>query len=52
MQMLNLKNLRDVVPFPKVQNASELMSNCPAEVSPEQLAELGIAIVQKEEKDG
>mgnify|MGYP003301657680 CR=1 FL=1 len=51
MQMLNLKNLRDVVPFPKVQNASELMSNCPAEVSPEQLEELGIAIVQKEEKD-
>ncbi len=49
MQMLNLKNLRDVVPFPKVQNASELMSNCPAEVSPEQLEELGIAIVQKEE---
>ena len=51
MQMLNLKNLRDVVPFPKVQNASELMSNCPSEVSPEQLEELGIAIVQKEEKD-
>ena len=51
MQMLNLKNLRDVVPFPKVQNASELMSNCPAEVSPAQLEELGIAIVQKEEKD-
>ena len=51
MQMLNLKNLRDVVPFPKVQNASELMSNCPSEVSPEQLAELGIAIVQKEEKN-
>ncbi len=49
MQMLNLKNLRDVVPFPKVQNASELMSNCPSEVSPEQLEELGIAIVQKEE---
>ena len=48
MQMLNLKNLRDVVPFPKVQNASELMSNCPAEVSPEQLEELGIAIVKKD----
>ncbi len=50
MQMLNLKNLRDVVPFPKVQNASELMSNCPSEVSPEQLEELGIAIIAK--KDG
>ncbi len=48
MQMLNLKNLRDVVPFPKVQNASELMSNCPSEVSPEQLEELGISIIQKD----
>ena len=45
MQLLNLKNLRDVVAFPKVQNASELMSNCPSEVSPQQLQELGIAIV-------
>ena len=44
-----LKNLRDVVPFPKVQNASELMSNCPSEVSPEQLKELGIAIVAQPE---
>ena len=49
MQLLGLKNLRDVVPFPKVQNASELMSNCPSEVSPEQLKELGIAIVAQPE---
>ncbi len=49
MQMLGLKNLRDVVPFPKVQNASELMSECPSEVSEEQLKELGIAIVKGEE---
>ena len=48
MQLLGLKNLRDVVPFPKVQNASELMSNCPSEVSEEQLKELGIAIIQKD----
>ena len=48
MQMLGLKNLRDVVPFPKVQNASELMSECPSEVSPEQLKELGIAIITDE----
>ncbi len=51
MQMLNLKNLRDVVPFPKVQNASELMSNCPSEVSPEQLEELGIAIIAKKDAE-
>lgn len=42
MQMLGLKSLRDVVAFPKVQNGSELMSGCPAEVSSEQLKELGI----------
>ncbi len=48
MQMLGLKNLRDVVPFPKVQNASELMSNCPSEVSAEQLEELGIILAKKD----
>ncbi len=50
MQLLGLKNLRDVVAYPKVQNASELMSSCPSEVSPEQLRELGIAIIPQEEK--
>ena len=49
MQMLGLKNLRDVVPFPKVQNASELMSECPSNVSEEQLRELGIAIIKEEQ---
>lgn len=49
MQMLGLKNLRDVVPFPKVQNASELMSECPSNVSEEQLKELGIAIIKEDE---
>ena len=44
MQMINAQSLRDVVAFPKVQNASELMSECPSEVSPEQLKELGIKI--------
>ena len=47
MQLLGLRNLRDVVPFPKVQNASELMSDCPSEVSEEQLRELGIAVVRE-----
>ena len=44
MQMVNAPSLRDVVAFPKVQNASELMSECPSEVSEEQLKELGIKI--------
>lgn len=42
MQMVGAQSLRDVIAFPKVQNASELMSECPSEVSDEQLLELGI----------
>lgn len=44
MQMVGAQSLRDVVAFPKVQNASELMSQCPSEVSDAQLEELGIKI--------
>ncbi len=51
MQMINAASLRDVVAFPKVQNASELMSECPSEVSPEQLLELGITHIQNDEKN-
>ena len=38
-------SLRDVVAFPKVQNASELMSSCPAAVDESQLEELHIKTV-------
>lgn len=44
MQMLGAPNLRDVVAFPKIQNASELMTNAPAPVDTEQLEELGIKV--------
>ncbi|MDR0986162.1 MAG: aspartate--tRNA ligase [Ruminococcus sp.] len=37
-------SLRDVTAFPKVQNASELMSGCPAKVDTESLDILGIAV--------
>ncbi len=49
MLMCGCDSLRDVIAFPKVQNASELMSEAPGEVSDEQLAELGIAVVNKED---
>ena len=49
MQLLGLRNLRDVVAYPKVQNASELMSECPSEVSAEQLQELGITLLEQPE---
>ncbi len=47
MLMCGTDNLRDITAFPKVQNASELMSEAPSVVSEEQLKELGIAIVNE-----
>jgi len=44
------ESIRDVIAFPKVQNASELMTNAPDIVDAKQLEELGIAIVKKEEE--
>ena len=48
MQMVGATSLRDVVAFPKMQNAKELMTDCPAEVPAEAIAELGITIVKEE----
>ena len=47
--LLGLEDIRDVIAFPKVQNASELMTKCPSEPDPNGLIELGIAIVPEEE---
>ncbi len=49
MQLLGAESLRDVVAFPKVQNASELMTQCPAEVPAEALRDLHISINKTEE---
>ncbi|MCM1577897.1 MAG: aspartate--tRNA ligase, partial [Ruminococcus sp.] len=46
MIMCGADNLRDVTAFPKVQNASELMSDCPAKVDNESLKVLGIKTVE------
>ncbi|MEG0750530.1 MAG: aspartate--tRNA ligase [Oscillospiraceae bacterium] len=44
MLLLGCDNIRDVIAFPKVQNASELMTACPALVSQKQLDELCLAL--------
>ena len=50
MQLLECDSLRDVIAFPKVQNASELMTMCPAPVDDKTLDELGIKTEIKEDK--
>ena len=49
MLLLEKDSIRDVMAFPKVQNASELMTGCPAEVEQKSLDELSIAVTAKEE---
>ena len=49
MVMAEADSLRDVIAFPKVQNASELMSACPAPADPAALVDLGIAVVEEKE---
>ncbi len=50
MVMLGAESLRDVTAFPKVQNASELMSECPSAVDAESLDVLGISVVKTEDE--
>ena len=47
MQMLSAESLRDVIAYPKLQNASEPMTNCPDTVDPKQLDELGITLTEQ-----
>ncbi len=49
MIMCGADSLRDVTAFPKVQNASELMSECPSAVDKASLDVLGIAVTRTEE---
>ena len=48
MIMCKADSLRDVTAFPKVQNASELMSECPSPVDKENLDVLGISVKETE----
>ncbi len=51
MLMTGCDSLRDVTAFPKVQNASELMSQAPGNIDAAQLEELAIEIVKEKEEE-
>ncbi|MDR2502166.1 MAG: aspartate--tRNA ligase [Oscillospiraceae bacterium] len=51
MLLAGAESIRDVIAFPKVQNASELMTQCPDEVEEKQLAELGIKTIAGDKND-
>ncbi len=51
MQLLKAESLRDVIAFPKVQNASEPMTECPSPVDGVQLTELGIQLLNIKEDE-
>ena len=44
--LLDEDNLREVIPFPKNQSAQDLMMGAPAPVTPEQLEELHVRVVE------
>ena len=48
MLMAGADSIRDVIAFPKVQNASEPMTQCPDFVDDKQLRELSIAVTERE----
>ncbi len=47
MLLAGCDNIRDVIAFPKVKDASDLLTEAPNTVDPVQLQELGIAIVEE-----
>lgn len=50
MLMVGADSIRDVIAFPKVKDASCLMTEAPAPVDKKQLEELGIEVLPEEEK--
>ncbi|MBE5984044.1 aspartate--tRNA ligase [Lacrimispora sp. AGF001] len=51
MLMVGADSIRDVIAFPKVKDASCLMSEAPAPVDPKQLVDLGIKVSEETETE-
>ena len=49
MLMAKQDSIRDVIAFPKVKDASDLMTEAPTKVDQKQLDELGLSVVEEEE---
>jgi len=47
MLLAGAENIREVIAFPLNQQAQDLMMNAPSDVTPKQLRELGIRVVEK-----
>ncbi len=51
MLMAHAESIREVIAFPKVKDASDLMCEAPNVVDKEQLDELGLLLAEREEKE-
>ncbi len=47
MLLSGAESLRDVIPFPKTQKGTDLMTDAPSEASTEQLLELGVRLLER-----
>ncbi len=47
MLLSGAESLRDVIPFPKTQKGTDLMTDAPSGVSPEQLVEVHVRVVEQ-----
>ena len=51
MLMVGADSIRDVIAFPKVKDASCLMTKAPTPVDPKQLEDLGIEVIPEEKEE-